>query len=327
MLRGDIQDPFSPVWGSATALANRLFRFEADLNPHPWADWPLTARFLGGAIPAALLAVGVLAGRRAMNAGKVVDAVGITLGFAVAASPFAASYHLVLMAVPIAALVARTYGSGAAGIVVAWALIGSQAMTLFRSAPEPFALLGFLRFALLAGLAFVLARPCVSRGFASGAVIVGVVVGGIGLCPVGQTESWPRVDVARGYSMMTPYFCGEHLRWMSPSADGRRLESHGSGDDCTAPSVIEESSSAVIRSRFTEGSWNLYLSPGPSRVQETQITFSSANEVDPVLTPDGCGVVFASDQGRGLGSTALYRLNLSGLKDVCARSWPGAVPR
>jgi Tol biopolymer transport system component len=51
-----------------------------------------------------------------------------------------------------------------------------------------------------------------------------------------------------------------------------------------------------------------------------RLTFSDANEIDPAMTPDGCGVVFASDQGRGLGSSALYLMDFSRIIGGCDRS-------
>ena len=126
--------------------------------------------------------------------------------------------------------------------------------------------------------------------------------------------------------MMKPYFCGSTLRWLSPSTDGRRLESRGEGDDCGAGDASTVSRGVSVLSRFAGGSWDLYLREKAGR-PEVRLTHSPANEIDPALTPDGCGVVFASDQGRGLGSTALYRLDLAGLIEGCAEPGPAAARR
>ena len=111
--------------------------------------------------------------------------------------------------------------------------------------------------------------------------------------------------------------------------DGRRLESKGAGTDCSSatpeavrPTSLPAADESRVVSRFTDGSWNLYLRTGRPRVLGSRLTFSDANEVDPVWTPDGCAIVFASDQGRGLGSTALYLLDVSGLMDGCGGSGP-----
>jgi len=327
MLRAQIQDPFSPAWGSVSALCNRLFRFEPDLNPNPWMAAPLVARFTGAAISAGLLAVGVLAGRRAFGQGRVVEGAAVVIAFALAASPFTASYHLVLLALPVAAVGARWAGGKEIGVVLLWALLGSSTLTLFREASGPLAAFAYARLFGIAALAFVAAREWIDRRVLASAVALAVAAGALALRFEGGEETWPRVEAARGYSMMKPYFCGDHLRWFSPSADGRRLESRGAGEDCAAPGALVPASPGVqVASRFTEGSWDLYLRTA-SGTPEVRLTRSPANEVDPVLAPDGCAVLFASDQGRGLGSTALYRLDLSAFVKECGGPRPGADPR
>jgi hypothetical protein len=325
MLRGDIQDPFSPVWGSASALANRLFRFEPDLNPDPFLLAPRVASFAGAAVSAGFLALGVVAGRRAMDLGRVLEGLGVSLAFALAASPFTASYHLVLLAIPATALAARCRERGRAVLVVSLALLGSPVFNTFRSAASALALLAYARFLGLAAIAIVLAWPFANRRAAALALAAGVCAGLIAVAGTPRLETWPRIEAAKGYTMMRPYFCGSALRWMSPTPDGRHLESRGEGADCARASA-PPSPRVKVASRFTDGSWNLYLE-GPSNGAVRRLTFSGANEVDPVLTPDGCAVVFASDQGRGLGSTALYRVDVSPFIPECAGRGPAAAPR
>jgi hypothetical protein len=327
MLRGDIQDPFSPGWGSAMALSNRLLRFEPDLNPRPWLHAPLLAHFIGASVSAALLALGVLSGRRALDSGRPLDAVGIVAACALGASPFVASYHLVLLVVSALAVFTRLHGHASTLWLLGWALLGSPLINHFREASGLLAPLAYLRFFGLLGFALILAWPFLDRRTARIAGVLGISVGVFAL-PWGRREDiWPKIESAKGYSMMRPHFCGESLRWMAPSKDGRRLESRGEGKDCTGESARRKpvlgplsSGGAGVTSRFTAGSWDLYLRSGSPGVVETRLTFSDANEVDPVLTPEGCAVVFASDQGRGLGSTALYRLDISGLIAGCAES-------
>ncbi len=331
MLRGEIQDPFSPGWGSGMALANRLLRFEPDLNPQPWFHAPLLARFLGAAVSTALLALGVFSSRRALDAKRPLDAVGIGLAFVLGASPFVASYHLVLLVVPAVAVAARLHGRALGLWLVGWAVLGSSLMNTFRSASGVLAPLAYLRFLGLVGLALVVSRPYLNRRMVGQAAALGAAFGVLALPWDRNEEAWKRIESAKGYSMIRPHFCDANLRWWSPSRDGRRLESMGAGTDCSAPPPEAVRSPGLpaaderrVVSRFTDGSWNLYLGGGRGHVLGTRLTFSDANEVDPVWTPDGCAVVFASDQGRGLGSTALYLLDVSGLMAGCAGSGPAA---
>ena len=321
MARGDIQDPFSPVWGSVGALANRLFRFEADLNPAPWLIAPMLARFIGAAVPAGLLALGVVWGRRAMREERVLDAIGVCAAFALAASPFAASYHLVLLVVPIAAVAARLAGWSLVGWLLFFAGLGSPLMNVFREATGFLTPLAYSRFLALGTLAFVVARPFISRSAAAPAAGLAMLAGVLAIGSAPRHEAWPRVAEARGYSMMNPHWCGQNLRWFVPSSDGRTIESRGAGESCG-----HKSASGPVTSRFADGSWNLYLDVAASG-SSIQLTTSDANEIDPVMAPGGCEVVFASDQGRGLGSTALYRLDLSRFIAECDTGARASDPR
>jgi len=327
MLRAQIQDPFSAVWGSASALSNRLFRLEPDLNPQPWLVAPWLARFAGSAVSTALLGLGVFAGRRAFGSGRVVDGAAIVIAFSVAASPFTASYHLVLLALPVAVLAARWPGGAGIAVVLFWAVLGSSSFAAFRGASGVLAPLAYARLFGIVALALAVSRIFIDRRVLGAALALGATAGIGALRFEAGDESWPRIETARGYSMMKPYFCGSDLRWRSPSADGRRQESRGEGGDCAATNAVSaERPGLRVVSRFAAGSWDLYLQ-GLAGTSEIRLTRSPANEIDPVLTPDGCGVVFASDQGRGLGSTALYRLDLRPFIEECAGPGPAAGPR
>lgn len=326
MVRGDIQDPFSPVWGSVGALANRLFRFESDLNPEPWIIAPTVARFIGAAVPAALLALGVIWGRKAMQEGRTLEAVGVCVAFALAASPFAASYHLVLLVVPVAAAASRFQGSTLCAWLISWAALGSPLMNLFRESTGLLAPLAYARFFALTAVAFVVARPFISRFAAAPALGLGLLAGLLAMGSAPRDEAWPRVVKEGGYTMMKPHFCGENLRWFAPSSDGRGQVSRGAGEPCRFESRPEVGNHAVM-SRFTDGSWSLYLVDAASPDNSIPLTSSDANEIHPVAAPGGCEVVFASDQGRGLGSTALYRLDLSRFTEGCDTAGRASGPR
>jgi hypothetical protein len=326
MLRGEIQDPFSPVWGSVSALANRLFRYEPDLNPAPLIMAPRVARFVGTMGSTMLLALGVLVGRRAIRSGRDADAVAVMIAFSLAASPFTASYHLALLSVTVAVVARGLSNTGLTFAVLGFGFLGSPAINAFRGASGLLAPLAFSRLFGLVALCLFASRRFLDRRLVGVALLAGVLAGGLSLREEETPERWPRVESARGYSMMRPYFCGENLRWLSPSPDGRTLESRGEGLDC-APRPAEASSGKGVSvvSSFAAGSFNLYLREEGR--PDVQLTRSRANEVDPALAPDGCSVVFASDQGRGLGSTALYRLDLSPLIARCAERARSSRPR
>ena len=322
MWRADIQDPFAPGWGSAAALANRLFRFEPDLNPAPWIHAPWLARWLGTAFSVSLVALCVLAGRRAMSAGRTAMALGIVVAGAVGASPFGASYHLVLLTVPMVVGLATQGGGRMFLWLVAWAALGSGLLNLPGLADHGLASIAYFRFMFIALISLTLAQSFLTRRVVAVSLVAGCVLGFAALPSGGKEEAWTRVSEARGYSMMAPGFCDGALHWKTPSLDGRRLELRGPGAECAlarrggAPPSLQVGHQ--IASLFSEGSWNLHLVSRQG--VRTRLTFSAANELDPVFTPDGCAVVFASDQGRGLGSTALYRLDVSTFIPACDKS-------
>ncbi|MBK5254817.1 MAG: DUF2029 domain-containing protein [Vicinamibacteria bacterium] len=318
MARGDIQDPFSPGWGSLLALVNRFLRCEPDLNPQPWVHAPIAARFVGAAISAALLILGLVAARKALDAGKATVAVAIGVAFSLCASPYVASYHLVLLVLPVLAVAHRLRAASLGIWLIFWALLGSPLVNMFRSVPGILAPLAFIRLFGLLAVAFVIAWPFLDRLMLRRAVGLGAIAGVLAL-PWGRSEeAWERVSRARGYSMANPHFCGAHLRWWAPSADGHGLESRGEGFECgTAAASIR--GDERVTSRFTHGSWNLYLDNVEAGGASTRLTFSDANEIDPTFSPDGCSLFFASDQGRGLGSTALYRLDIATVSSGCGK--------
>ena len=207
------------------------------------------------------------------------------------------------------------------GWLIFWAALGSPLMNIFREVTGPLTPLAYSRFFIITALAFVVARPFVSRAAAAPAAGLGLLAGVLAIGSAPRDEAWPRVVAASGYSMMNPHFCGENLRWFVPSSDGRGRESRGAGESCGHRPAPE-----AVTSRFADGSWNLYLQVA-SAAHSTRLTSSDANEIDPVMTPGGCEVVFASDQGRGLGSTALYRLDLSRFIAGCDTAARASDPR
>ena len=328
LLRGEIQDPFSAGWGSVHAFTNRLFRFEPDLNPRPWVDAPAFAVFAAPFVSCFIAVSGLLAGRRAVASDRPGEGIAIAVAALVAASPLVGSYHLVLLFVTIGAVGARLSMKAWMAWLLLWGITGSSIVNGLRGFEDAPAPLHFIRLFLLIAIAAVAGRDFVTFRNVAIATGLGFAAGGVSLLTRPRAETWARVDEARGYSAMRPFFENGELGWWSPSEDGkgyrRRSATHREeGIVPVLPSAIQTPGNVKVVSRFTEGSMNLFLRID-GRADE-QVTFSSANEVEPVLSPDGCSVVFASDQHRGLGSTALYRIDVSRFIRECERSPPSAV--
>jgi TolB protein len=58
---------------------------------------------------------------------------------------------------------------------------------------------------------------------------------------------------------------------------------------------------------FVEGSWEVCAIDRRSR-RFTRVTSGPSNDVEPTWAADGGSIVFASDRGRGLGLTTIYRV-------------------
>jgi hypothetical protein len=114
---GAIVDPFNRAYGTMSVLLRRLLVAEAELNPHPLADWPPVFYFLQtfytlGVLLFALLGV-YKAPREEDNRTFAWFAIAL---FALA--PLSVSYHFVLLAAPIVLLL---HGRGvlwSAGLIV-----------------------------------------------------------------------------------------------------------------------------------------------------------------------------------------------------------------
>jgi hypothetical protein len=118
-LDGRVQDPYSPIWGSPSSLARRLFQHEPDLNPAPLVDAPSLAGGLARGLPAALLLCLLFARASGMDRRRVRRWWAALVLGSLAASPLATSYHFVLLVLPIALLVAEATSTRTAALLVA----------------------------------------------------------------------------------------------------------------------------------------------------------------------------------------------------------------
>jgi len=125
-LRGEVQDPYSPLWGSPSSLVHRLFQGEPDLNPQPALEAPSLVAPLARALPAFLLLL-ALAARPEGDPAAALRRQWAALTLAgLAASPLTQSYHFVLLALPVALLLGeRPARAGAATLLLLFAFATS----------------------------------------------------------------------------------------------------------------------------------------------------------------------------------------------------------
>jgi hypothetical protein len=336
-LEGRIQDPYSTIWQSPSSLARRLFEREVDLNPDPLVDRPVLARALARGLPAGILALAV--GAASVTPSAAVQW-GILTAGALAASPLAASYHFVLLPFAVAAgLSARAPRPAARALVLA--------LLAFATSPLPhhfsvFAhgagnVLAYPRLAAMVALLAWSARGHLTWRRVGLAVLVGVAAGAMVRVPP-RDPRWERLAPVAGYLQARPIACGGRYAWLGiengayvvATSDGQRrpvLE---------APQVPAcEGGDVVLRPptgdgpRSPDGAWRLLHTwrggswdvVAVSTIDGREVPVAAApgsHESEPSWSEDGGYVLFASDAGRGLGSTAAYRVP-AGLPRVAGR--------
>jgi hypothetical protein len=335
-LEGRIQDPYSTVWQSASSLSRRLFEREPDLNPEPALDRPHAARFLARALPAGLTVIAVLAAAAAPTPPLQWS---ILVCGALAAAPLTASYHFVLLVLPMAVAL----GDRARGPRSAWAVV---ALSAFAASPLPhhFAgwahgagnLLAYPRLvAMVALLAVVSARFWSWRRLTLSAAAA--VAAGLSAPPPAPAGDWNRLGLG-GYLQASPIDCAGRIAWLGiedgayvvRATDGTRLvvsvppQEPGCFSGRVAVTVptrearLSPDGEWRLAPVWRAGSWDVdAVSTRDGRA--VRVTSDPANEIEPSWSEDGRQVLFASDRGRGLGSTAAYGVAFGG-RESPARS-------
>jgi hypothetical protein len=365
-LAGEIQDPYSPLWGSFASLAHRMFRAEPDLNPSPALDLPLLVAPCARALSAFVLLLALSA--RPAGAGAFRRQWALVTLAALLASPLTQSYHFVLLALPVALLLAEE--GGPLGKLALLALFG------FATSPLPHYFQRFAHgwanplayprlWAVALLLALALWRTLPRRHVAwcgAAAATAGLLAGRPSEAPPG----WQRFPGIHGYLAAAPVECEGGLAWLAV-AEGAYVVRHTGGralpvDDGATPAcehgrlalraagdsdedADERGSVRVDRRRgvllaadrdgrvrelafgrfrrprlspdgarialesWEEGSWDLRVVARDGSGSR-RVTSDPANELEPAWSADGASLLFASDRGRGLGSTAVYRIDL-----------------
>jgi hypothetical protein len=126
-----LQDPFSASFQSFDTLMRRLLVPDPVWNPHPWIDAPAAAPIATLLIKVALVSVAVAAIVRLSRidpAGAPAPALGILGILTLLVAPATATYHFVLLWLPVGLLVQHCLEHGArtaaAALIAPYALIG-----------------------------------------------------------------------------------------------------------------------------------------------------------------------------------------------------------
>ncbi len=376
-LSGEIQDPYSPLWGSFGSLARRLFQAEPDLNPRPALDVPALAAPLARAA-SALVVLLALAPRGGADGAAALRRQWAALTIAaLLASPLTQSYHFVLLALPVALLVAEPGSRGRRLLLLT--------LLAFLTSPLPHYFVPFahgwgnlLAYPRLPALGLLLALALAGWLTRARALACASLACAMALAtPAAAADPpWQRIAAARGYLAAEPVACEGGIAWLEIERDryvvrrddGRVLRADGDlvSPRCTAGRLsarhlgappagserfdddrdrdergivsvdasggalfVSDGSGAlrplasgrfrrprlspdgrlVAAQSWEDGSWDIRVierDGGASR----RVTSQPSNEVEPSFSADGGWLLFASDWRRGLGSTAIYRIEL-----------------
>jgi hypothetical protein len=134
-----MQDPFTASFQSFDSLFRRLFVFDAAANPEPFLASP-ELQIVGTAIVKALLMAAAIAALIKLNRGRPAAAVGPSFGIlgvvTMLLAPASATYHFVLLWLPI-------------GLLVSW-LVRARAQTSAACILLCYAVIGFFPYRLTA---------------------------------------------------------------------------------------------------------------------------------------------------------------------------------
>jgi hypothetical protein len=308
MIHGEIQDPYNIGWNTFQALLRRSLVPEPAWNPNPLFDAPGVYFFLKTAVNLSVL---LLTGM-ALRSDRIKPLTAFLVLFLAVSllSPSQSSYHYVLLIPGVALLVQDSRKAVRVGAVFCLLLICSTALgAASRFDSGWLSLLAFPRAYLVLGLWLALMwefRPMVPLSAIAAIVVVSALAGYLSL----QRWSADEIDGAvmlapelHGYIEVQPRFGSTGIEFQSMVANG-----------WAARSIPTDSSGPVqkdwtVYSTFERGNWDVAarnLRTGESRI----LTSSQANDLMPVLSPDGREVVFASDRRRGYRFTAIYRMSM-----------------
>jgi hypothetical protein len=327
-LEGRIIDPYSPFWQTVPAVARRLFQLEPELNPTPVADWPALAAFLARALTAGVLAATVLAARPAAPAERVRREWAALLLASLAVSPMTASYHLVMLSVPCAILLADP----ATGTRRALAVL---ALLAFAASPLPHRftplasgwgnLLACPRLLALLALWAIAVAPLPRLRVAALAAAAALAAGATALLPAPDpAPPGERLLAARGPLLSGPIECEGRAYWIAPEQDHYVIAgddgSRRPGDaarcvdgrlvarraaEAGPPARTSPDGRWVLVEAWSHGSWDVRAVEAATG-RTVAVAATRAHETEPSWSADGRRVLLVSDWRRGLFGGAVY---------------------
>ena len=217
-LDGRIIDPYSPFWQTVPAVARRLFQWEPELNPAPVSDRPALAVFLSSFVTLAVVGASLIAARRGAPADRVRREWAALLLASLAVSPMTASYHLVLLSIPCAILLATANGGARVAVLALLAFAGSPLPHAFNPLAHGWGnLVACPRLLALMALWAMAIAPLITARRAAAAAAAALAAGAAaGLWHPRTPPPGERYEAARGVLISEPVECAGHVQWIAP---------------------------------------------------------------------------------------------------------------
>jgi hypothetical protein len=170
-LDGAVVDPYNPGLGSMVVLLRRIFVAEPELNPHPLLNAPAAFFFLRAVYTFGVLGFSLLALPKGEPNARAFAWFVIVL---FALSPVTATYHFVLLLIPIAILLDGESLAWSAGLIALYGLVELPLRPWFSGLfPKVWLLLALLLYAGWRFLRNVRPRPA----FATAAIVIAASAG------------------------------------------------------------------------------------------------------------------------------------------------------
>jgi hypothetical protein len=221
-LEGRVLDPYHPSWGSPQSLGRRLFQLEPDLNPRPALDAPRLAAACGRGGAVGIVVFAVAAAVLLFRGGHDGRAWAAVMVGGLAASPMPATYHLVLLTLPAAVLLAGERRTAARAAVLALTAYAASTLPhVLAGGAGWWSLAGGTRLYALLGLLAIAVRPAGFRMPLAWGLAGAVGTAGVAALRHETDPPAQRVAEARGLLAAEPVACEGGFAWRV--IDGERF--------------------------------------------------------------------------------------------------------
>jgi hypothetical protein len=318
-LRGEVMPPYMTSSASFSSILHYLFLAEPQWNPHPWHNSPLCFALLQSTLPALVLAPALLLIRRHHHTReRILLEWSMLLTASLAISTLPASYHFVLIALPVCVLAAtlleRKWYGWIGVLLIVYLGIGFPM-------PTPSKMMGPaillytprlpLMLALLLGHYVLLRRDGApsssSRDWMRYALPAALAVSAVlSVVPTLHRQQAMRQEYAYRLPTQTQAFIDAQptssasgVRFIAFTLAGYHLVTADQDAESVNPSSVDDLS-------FTSGSGHIFLEQASSPRSDIVDTSDPTRAViatahDPMLSADGQSLAFVrDDHGRGL---------------------------